>query len=487
MSWSSLSDALGQSVPSCRVSNAAGTSIPNATDTAIPFASESYDTDSMHDTVTNNTRITINTPGVYMIAANVTFAGSSVGSRSVYLRLNGSTVIGYMTEKVTDDATQGGGVTITVARKLNAGDYVEVMARQTSGGALALSTSGSEYTACAVTYLGGPAGIFQQTPAVRVSRSGTQSIPTGVSTQVLWNAETYDEGTPSNDMHDTSTNSERLYCRVPGVYAVEASVEFTGGSGGTLRRYVSIWVNGTTEVAREDIYVSSGTSSNSINVSGQVKLNAGDYISVFAFHDATAAMNIAGVAGATSAAMVMLRSNSGDGPQRVTSLPSSPYDGQEIYYVADATAGVIWHLRYNASSASAYKWEFVGGGSKYGSLTNKTWTTLGGSFQYTDTTFVQNPLEGDYEIYVEGDFTLNSGSSINFASITFGVDDNASGGQGCGSATPLQGQSAHFFGSTIWAALPANSNMRLFGYAPGFSVNVTASNMRLRLRPIRVG
>jgi hypothetical protein len=49
------------------------------------------------------------------------------------------------------------------------------------------------------------------------------------------------------------------------------------------------------------------------------------------------------------------------GPPRVTALPTSPIDGQECYLVADAANGVIWHLRYNAASASAYKWEVVGG------------------------------------------------------------------------------------------------------------------------------
>lgn len=47
----------------------------------------------------------------------------------------------------------------------------------------------------------------------------------------------------------------------------------------------------------------------------------------------------------------------------VTSLPASPVDGQEIYYLADATNGVVWHFRYRAASVSPYKWEFVGGSS----------------------------------------------------------------------------------------------------------------------------
>jgi hypothetical protein len=45
----------------------------------------------------------------------------------------------------------------------------------------------------------------------------------------------------------------------------------------------------------------------------------------------------------------------------VTGLPTIPSDGQEICYQADAANGVVWRLRYNAASASPYKWEVVGG------------------------------------------------------------------------------------------------------------------------------
>jgi len=46
------------------------------------------------------------------------------------------------------------------------------------------------------------------------------------------------------------------------------------------------------------------------------------------------------------------------GPAVVTSLPGSPADGDEVYYVADATNRVLWHLRYN-SGGGTYKWEAV--------------------------------------------------------------------------------------------------------------------------------
>jgi hypothetical protein len=45
-----------------------------------------------------------------------------------------------------------------------------------------------------------------------------------------------------------------------------------------------------------------------------------------------------------------------------TSLPGSPTDGQEYILVDSTTAPTYaWRLRYNAGSASTYKWEFIGG------------------------------------------------------------------------------------------------------------------------------
>lgn len=51
------------------------------------------------------------------------------------------------------------------------------------------------------------------------------------------------------------------------------------------------------------------------------------------------------------------------GPQFVTLAQFaalSPTDGQEVYLQVDSANGINWHLRYNAGSASSYKWEVVG-------------------------------------------------------------------------------------------------------------------------------
>lgn len=83
----------------------------------------------------------------------------------------------------------------------------------------------------------------------------------------------------------------------------------------------------------------------------------------------------------------------------VSSLPASPKDGQTVDYLADATNGVVWRLRYRAASGSTHKWEFVGGPPLTGeveasestaSTTYAALTTAGPS--------ITLPLAGDYDV-----------------------------------------------------------------------------------------
>lgn len=81
----------------------------------------------------------------------------------------------------------------------------------------------------------------------------------------------------------------------------------------------------------------------------------------------------------------------------VSALPGAPVDGQEVYYLADATNGVIWHLRYNAASASAYKWEFVGGSPLRADVaTEQTHPSPGAFVELTTTQRITAPLTGEY-------------------------------------------------------------------------------------------
>jgi len=130
--------------PSCRVYKAAAQSINSGSDTAIQFDSERWDTDSMHDTVTNKTRITANTAGIYVITGHAMFAANATGIRAIYIRLNGSTRIA---QQLMPSNSAGTDTALSVATvyELAAADYVELMAVQTSGGALNV-LQGGNYT-----------------------------------------------------------------------------------------------------------------------------------------------------------------------------------------------------------------------------------------------------------------------------------------------------------------------------------------------------
>lgn len=84
----------------------------------------------------------------------------------------------------------------------------------------------------------------------------------------------------------------------------------------------------------------------------------------------------------------------------VTVLPVSPVDGQTVDYLADATGGVIWRLRYRASSPSEHKWEFVGGSPLSTGATGSITTTSAALVALTGGPSLTVPLAGDY--LVEG-------------------------------------------------------------------------------------
>lgn len=81
----------------------------------------------------------------------------------------------------------------------------------------------------------------------------------------------------------------------------------------------------------------------------------------------------------------------------VSVLPPLPQDGDECYYqsAAMATDGIVWHLRYRAASASAYRWEVIGASDlfltypadEFGPLS--TWAAVTGMA-------ITLPLAGDY-------------------------------------------------------------------------------------------
>jgi hypothetical protein len=129
---------LSHAIPAARVTRTSAQSIPDSLNTSLAFDQERYDTAGLHDNATNNSRLTAPVTGIYAVTAQFTWGGSAgAGSRFAGVMKNGSTLIARSQELAGDDDEN-----ITTQVLLLAGDYVEVVVLQTSGGSLAVAANG---------------------------------------------------------------------------------------------------------------------------------------------------------------------------------------------------------------------------------------------------------------------------------------------------------------------------------------------------------
>lgn len=117
-----------------RVSHSVAQSIATSTITALAFDGEQYDIGGLHDTATNNSRLTAVNAGHYSIGGTLRYALNATGQRMIGIRLNGTTVIAYHWVDAT--AVIQTMLSITTDYELAANDYVELITHQNSGAAL---------------------------------------------------------------------------------------------------------------------------------------------------------------------------------------------------------------------------------------------------------------------------------------------------------------------------------------------------------------
>ncbi|MFD3464808.1 hypothetical protein ACFWWM_00270 [Streptomyces sp. NPDC058682] len=118
----------------------------------MPLDTESWDTDSMHSSA-NDSRITINTTGQYLVTFYGRFPTNSTGYRQLNFRKNsaGNPAGGSTMSTIALAAANGAATFITRTFELNclAGDYFELFAFQNSGVSLTLDlgqrVSGMEF------------------------------------------------------------------------------------------------------------------------------------------------------------------------------------------------------------------------------------------------------------------------------------------------------------------------------------------------------
>lgn len=133
---------LARNKPHCRVYNSANIShATSGTPQIVTFNSERFDVGGCHSTSSNTGRLTVPSGegGKYLIGGHVSWATNATGVRQIYIRLNGATPIGD--DVRTPVSGTGTSQHVSTFYSLAAGDYVELIANQTSGGALQIDAA----------------------------------------------------------------------------------------------------------------------------------------------------------------------------------------------------------------------------------------------------------------------------------------------------------------------------------------------------------
>ncbi len=117
--------------------------VPNATDDLLSMDSTDWDRNSIHSTVSNPSRMTIQTDGRYQVVGRLTFDSNSTGYRMFELRVNadGASSDGILLARDTREAVTGNVTTleVSVSRMFVTGNRIEGFAFQNSGAGLALN------------------------------------------------------------------------------------------------------------------------------------------------------------------------------------------------------------------------------------------------------------------------------------------------------------------------------------------------------------
>jgi hypothetical protein len=130
----------------CKVYRSAAYNLADSAATAIPWDAEEEDPYGWHDNSTNNTRITPNLAGMYLVGgAYRTDANPSAAARWVLaLRKNNVDIVGGTSEVVQPAAGAEPGPTVAVPVRMNgSSDYFELIYYQSSGAARSLDKATS--------------------------------------------------------------------------------------------------------------------------------------------------------------------------------------------------------------------------------------------------------------------------------------------------------------------------------------------------------
>jgi hypothetical protein len=251
-------------------------------------------------------------------------------------------------------------------------------------------------------------------PMAKIWRSTAQGIISGMTTSLIFDSVLYDTDVMWNPASPTV-----LTIKTAGRYLVVGNLLLNPNSGGTTR-YMSIVLNGN-DIANQQGLL---TDYPRMSCSAVVNLVPGDQISLSVFQDSGTTLPTYSGNGASTLAVTKV-----DGvvyptgkPPRITNSPISggpplaPDEG-DIWNATGVDAnGTRWQFQYNPGSASAYKWEFIGGARRAAGPSGNIATASTAMVDLTGAPTFVIPRTGDY-IVDWGMYATNGGTYASASTI----------------------------------------------------------------------
>lgn len=122
----------------CRIYHSQAVNVNTATTYTLTWDSERHDPYGMHSLVTEPTRITVPSPGFYLVGVSVKWSHDANGSRTLLLLRNGTAGLGFATNLPFATSATRVFQTLNVVTWLDEGDYVQAQVVQSSGSTLSL-------------------------------------------------------------------------------------------------------------------------------------------------------------------------------------------------------------------------------------------------------------------------------------------------------------------------------------------------------------
>lgn len=327
-------------------------SVPASTWTAVPLDNELIDTHDGHGDTTNTSRynpaVTGATSDWYLVNGHLPFGGGTGGVRIAGIRLNGA---GTIAEGMKITGTTAHAATTQVIDLVeidSSGDYLELMAWQSTAGAINTVSSGKVPTLTARWACGSgnvvahpgtprtwtPADLISADdttggriplnlhirdlihwlnypPIARLTSEGTaQTIPSGSGTWTSINlpAETVDNYAG----HSNVTNNTRYVCQRAGLYFMAGlgAVADTGANVGyrAARLLHTILAGGTAIYqGASSIPLAGAATGTALYASGFIRMAVGDYVEVQFQHTQGANLSVQTSAGNCSKLIAVWR------------------------------------------------------------------------------------------------------------------------------------------------------------------------------------